>query len=96
MLRILLKSRESAVGIATGNGLDDRRVGVPSPGGGKNFLFSMSRPAEAHPAFYPVGTGTSFPRVKRPEREDDHSPPTSVEVKKTWVYTPTPPYPFMT
>jgi hypothetical protein len=25
----------------------------------------------------------------------DHSPPTSVEVKKTWVYTSTPAYVFM-
>lgn len=34
----------------------------------------------------------SFPRgVKRPEREDDHSPPT-VEVKNAWSCTATPPY----
>jgi hypothetical protein len=32
----------SAVGMATGYGLDDRRVGVRSPVGGKNFHFSMS------------------------------------------------------
>jgi hypothetical protein len=29
--------------------------------------------------------------VKRPEHEVDHSPPTSAEVKKTWIYTFTPP-----
>jgi hypothetical protein len=34
--------------------------------------------------------------VKRPGREADHSPPASVEVKKTWLYTSTPPYVFMT
>jgi hypothetical protein len=28
-------------------------------------------------------------------READHSLPTSAEVKKTWVYTSTPPYVFM-
>jgi hypothetical protein len=28
-------------------------------------------------------------------READHSPPTSAEVKKMWIYTPTPPYVFM-
>jgi hypothetical protein len=33
--------------------------------------------------------------VKRPGREADHSPPTSAEVKKTWIYTSTPPYVFM-
>jgi hypothetical protein len=28
-------------------------------------------------------------------READHSTPTSAEVKKTWIYTSTPPYVFM-
>jgi hypothetical protein len=37
----------------------------------------------------------SFPGVKRPGREADHSPPTSAEVKKMWIYTSTPPYAFM-
>jgi hypothetical protein len=31
------------------------------------------------------------PGVKRQRREADHSPLTSVEVKKTWIYTATPP-----
>jgi hypothetical protein len=35
------------------------------------------------------------PELKRPGREADHSPPTSVQVKKTWTYTSTPPYVFM-
>jgi hypothetical protein len=35
------------------------------------------------------------PGVKRPGREDDHSPPASAEVKKMWIYTSTPPYAFM-
>jgi hypothetical protein len=30
--------------------------------------------------------------VKRQEHEADHSPPTSAEVNKTWIYTSTPPY----
>jgi hypothetical protein len=34
-----------------------------------------------------MGTGGSFSGVKRPGREADHSPPTSVEVKKIWNYT---------
>jgi hypothetical protein len=33
--------------------------------------------------------------VRRPGREADHSPPASAEVKKTWIYTSTPPYAFM-
>jgi hypothetical protein len=39
---------------------------------------------------YTMGTGRSFSGVKRPGREADHSPPTSAEVKKMWVYTSTP------
>jgi hypothetical protein len=33
--------------------------------------------------------------VKRQGRESDHSPPTSAEVKKMWIYTSTSPYVFM-
>jgi hypothetical protein len=36
-----------------------------------------------------------LPGVKRQGRETDHSPPTSAEVKKMWIYTSTPPYVFM-
>jgi hypothetical protein len=48
-----------------------------------------------HPTSYTMGTGGSFPGVKQPGREADHSPPTSAEVKKMWIYTSTPPYAFM-
>jgi hypothetical protein len=34
-----------------------------------------------------MGTGSSFPGVKRPGREADHSPPSSAEVKKMWTDT---------
>jgi hypothetical protein len=40
-------------------------------------------------------SGALYPGVKRPGREADHSPPTSAEVKKTQIYTSTPPYAFM-
>jgi hypothetical protein len=39
--------------------------------------------------------GVLSPGVKRPGREADHSPPASTEVKKTWIYTSTPPQVFM-
>jgi hypothetical protein len=39
--------------------------------------------------------GDISPGVKRPGREADHSPPTTVEVKKMWIYTYTSPYAFM-
>jgi hypothetical protein len=48
-----------------------------------------------HPTSYKMGTGGSFPGVKRYGREADHSPPTSAEVKKMWIYTSTPLYVFM-
>jgi hypothetical protein len=48
-----------------------------------------------HPTSYPMGTGSSFPGVKRSGREADNSPPTSAEVKKMWIYISTPQYAFM-
>jgi hypothetical protein len=79
------RSRDSSVGIATSYGLDDPSS---SPGRVKNFLFSRSsRPAlrSNQPPIQWVPLG-----VKRPGREVDHSPPTSAEVKKMWIYTSTP------
>jgi hypothetical protein len=38
-----------------------------------------------------MGTRDSFPGVKRPEREADHSPPSSVKVKECvelYIYSP--------
>jgi hypothetical protein len=51
-----------------------------------------------HPASSPIGTerflqGTGG-GVKRQEREADYSLPTGADVKKTWIYTSTPPYVF--
>jgi hypothetical protein len=87
--------RDSVVGIATGYGLDDRGVGVRVPVGSRIFSTS-SRPALG-PAHLPIQLLPGFlsPRVKRPGLEADHSPPTSVEVKKMWIYTSTPPYAFL-
>jgi hypothetical protein len=44
---------------------------------------------------YPWVPGALFLGVKQPVREDEHSPPTSAEVKKMWIYTSTTPYTFM-
>jgi hypothetical protein len=78
----LLRSRDSAVGIATGYGLDDR--------GGLEY--------ESREGRHSVQTGSEVnqpptqwvPGAKRPGREADHSPPTSAEVKKMWIYNPLP------
>jgi hypothetical protein len=45
----------------------------------------------AHPASYPMGTRVSIPGGKPAGREDDHSPPSSTEVKNAWSYTSTTP-----
>jgi hypothetical protein len=42
-----------------------------------------------------MGIRGFFSRGKVAGDEADHSPPTSAEVKKTWMYTSTPPYVFM-
>jgi hypothetical protein len=45
-----------------------------------------------------MGTGEGgglCPGVKQAEHEADYPPPTSAEVKKTWIYTSTPPYAFL-
>jgi hypothetical protein len=68
-----------------------------SPGKFKNFLFSMlARPALGftQPPIQWV-PGALSPGVKRPGREAHHSPPTSAEVKKMWIYTYTPSYAFI-
>jgi hypothetical protein len=81
---------------------DCLRAGRPrgrssSPARVKNFNFSMSfRPAlrSTHPPIQCVPEAI-FPGVKRQGHETDHSP-TSAEVERTWIYTSTPPYVFMT
>jgi hypothetical protein len=62
----------------------------------KNFHFSISSRQAVGSTWTPsqwVPRDLS-PVVMRPEREADHSPPASAEVKKTWIYTLTPPYAF--
>jgi hypothetical protein len=61
-----------------------------SSGGGKNSLLSTSSRPVLGPTQPPVGTGVSFPGGK-----DDQSHPSNVKVKKTWIYTSTPPCVFM-
>jgi hypothetical protein len=82
----------SAVSIATGYVLDGGDVGVRIPVEAR-FFFS---PRNANRFWGPPSLLSNryrgpFPqRIKQPEREADHSPPTSTEVKNTWIYT-TPP-----
>jgi hypothetical protein len=68
--KIITKSRDSIVGIATGYGLDNRGVGSSNPGRVKNFLFSMSSRPALGPTQHPIQW---VPGVKWPGCEADHS-----------------------
>jgi hypothetical protein len=74
----------NSVGIALGHGLDDRGSRVRFPAGAGNFSLHhrLQNGSGAHPVSYTMGTRGSFPGVKRPGREADHSPPSSAEVKE--------------
>jgi hypothetical protein len=58
-------------------------IGVRSPTGAEEFSSSLCvQTGSAHPASYPMDTGGHFPGGKaRPERDADHSPPSSAEVE---------------
>jgi hypothetical protein len=74
------QSRDSSVckRLATG-----WMIGVGFPAGAGNFPLHhrVQTGSGAHPASYPMCTGGSFPGVKWPGREADHSPPSSADVK---------------
>jgi hypothetical protein len=57
-----------------------------------NFHFSMSS-GPALGSTQPPIKWVSGTKLQGPEA--DHSPPTSAEIKKMWIYTSTPPYVFM-
>jgi hypothetical protein len=75
---------DSGVDIATGYGLDDQEVGVRD--------FSLLRIVQTISSEY----RWLFPGAKRQEREADHFPSNTAEIKKAWIYTSTPPYVFIT
>jgi hypothetical protein len=88
MLSVARESRNSSVGIGTG-----WTAGVRFPAGANDFsLHSVQTGSGAHPASIQWVPGVLSPGVKR---EAAHSPPTTAEVKNTWIYTSTPPYAFM-
>jgi hypothetical protein len=58
----------------------------------RSRIFSMSSRPPLGPTQLPIQWA---PGVKRPGHGVDHSPPTSAEVKKTWIYTSTLPLVFM-
>jgi hypothetical protein len=89
------KSHGSAVGIATGYGLDNFGVGVQVLVG-LRILTSPYCPDRlwGPPSLLSNGY-LDLSHAIRSEHEADHSPLTSAEVKKTLIYTSTPQYVFM-
>jgi hypothetical protein len=79
----------------TSYGLGDRGLIL---GRGRDY-FSLRHHTQtgsgAHPVSYLMGTGGSYPRVKQPEGEGDHSPHFGAEVKKLWSCTYPSSYVFM-
>jgi hypothetical protein len=63
------------------------------------MAFRSLTPADGIEPWYATNTNIMIPTEgynnRDPEREADHSPPTSIEVKKMWIITSTPPYVFM-
>jgi hypothetical protein len=84
------RSRDSAVDIATGYGLDDRGVGVRVPVGSRIF-FSPRRPDRlCGPSSLVSKWVIQSPGVKRPGRKADHSPSTTAEVQVGGAIPPHP------
>jgi hypothetical protein len=75
-------SRESSDSIVTMLGW---RVRGSNPGKYKRiFSMNVHNGSGACPVSYLLGTGILSPRVKRPGREVNHTPPSSAEVKNKW------------
>jgi hypothetical protein len=86
-----VRSWDSAVGIVSGKARRPKDRSF-SPGQVKNFLFSTSvipAPGFTQPPIQWV-PGALSPGIKRQGREAKHSSPTTVEVKKIWIYTSSP------
>jgi hypothetical protein len=83
-----MRSRDISVGMTTGYGLDGRDS---IPGTGKRF-FSIPQRTDwlwGPPNLLSDGyRGALYLVVKRPGRETDHSPPSSVEVKNGGAIPP--------
>jgi hypothetical protein len=87
------KSWDIPVGIATDYGLDSWmiRIQILAEAGNFSLQHHVQTGSEAHPVSYPVGTRGSFPGVKQPGHEADHSPPSSPEVEKStdlYIHSP--------
>jgi hypothetical protein len=83
---LTVESGSNAVGMAACHGLDHPGVGMRAPVGSRIF----TSPYHPHRLW---GTPSLLWNAYRGLLP--HSLPTSADVKKTWIYTSTPPYAFM-
>jgi hypothetical protein len=87
----LIESRDSAVSMVTGYGLEDQGVGVQVPV--QEIIFTSPCHPDwlwGPPSLLSNGYWCPFlPGIKRLGCETDNSPPNCAEFKKTWVYTST-------
>jgi hypothetical protein len=81
-----LISQRCSAGLQVGGS----RVRVPAGAGNFSLPHRVQTGSAAHPTSYPMGTRGSFPGGKAAGGEADHSPPSSVEVKKCGAITPLP------
>jgi hypothetical protein len=51
------------------------------------LLYSIQSSSAAYPAFYPVGTGSTSPRIKQPRCNADYSLPFSAMIRNRYAYT---------
>jgi hypothetical protein len=81
------QSLDSSVGIVVGYWLDGQDS---IPGTGKELFFYTASRLTMGPIQPPAQwvPGARFPAEKRPERDDDHSPPSSAEIKKRGAIPP--------
>jgi hypothetical protein len=70
---------DSEDGIATGYGLDSRKIGVGIPVEAKIIAHTLQSPTQWI-------SGAISHWLEWPWREVDHSAPTSAEIKETWKY----------
>jgi hypothetical protein len=82
---LCLDEPASSVSVVSDYGLHYLAIEVRSPAEAKDFSsgLCLQTISGAYPAFCPMGTGGPFPVNKaRPGRDADHSPSSSIEVKK--------------
>jgi hypothetical protein len=68
---------------------------VSNPGRGEVLLHFVQSCSGVHLTSNPVSTRATSLGVTRSGRDAAHSPPTSAEDKKRWIYTSTSPYAFI-